>query len=154
MTFNHHWFSIGSLISTAQIIRTQGSNQPPLNQLTSAQEASWLLLQSKAGEGDFSHTLTCQYSCWYLRQPITVTTQSASTLACDIVITAALAYTLRGSKSDIKGLFIPSIRSLKCVELFNNRTNTMLSALIVNAVNRGMLTAVSALINMTLVTEF
>ncbi|KAJ7218204.1 hypothetical protein C8J57DRAFT_1395387 [Mycena rebaudengoi] len=72
------------------------------------------------------------YSSLKLEKPITVTTQSASTLACDIVITAALVYTLRGSKSDIKG------------------TNTMLSALIVNAVNRGMLTAVSALINMTL----
>ncbi|KAJ7200267.1 hypothetical protein C8J57DRAFT_1261409 [Mycena rebaudengoi] len=64
--------------------------------------------------------------------PVSLTIQPVSCLACDVVITAALVYTLRGSKGEIKG------------------TNAMLSALIINAVNRGMLTALCAMINMIL----
>ncbi|KAJ7263758.1 hypothetical protein C8J57DRAFT_1512560 [Mycena rebaudengoi] len=73
------------------------------------------------------------YSLLNSAAPLTLTIQSVSCFACDIVITAALVYTLRGSKGEIKG------------------TNAMLSSLIINAVNRGMLTALCAMINMTLV---
>ncbi|KAJ7275797.1 hypothetical protein C8J57DRAFT_1714328 [Mycena rebaudengoi] len=64
-------------------------------------------------------------------EPI-ITTQSASTLACDIVITSALVFTLRGKKGEIAS------------------TNSLLSTLIINAVNRGVLTAICATINMIL----
>ncbi|KAJ7263751.1 hypothetical protein C8J57DRAFT_1512554 [Mycena rebaudengoi] len=72
------------------------------------------------------------YSFLNSAAPVTLTIQSVSCFACDIVITAALVYTLRGSMGEIKG------------------TNAMLSSLIINAVNRGMLTALGAMINMTL----
>ncbi|KAJ7148006.1 hypothetical protein C8R46DRAFT_1128869 [Mycena filopes] len=61
-----------------------------------------------------------------------MTTQSASILACDVVITTALVYTMRGKKGDIKS------------------TNSMLTTLMVNAVSRGFLTALCALLNLIL----
>ncbi|KAJ7157253.1 hypothetical protein C8R46DRAFT_1113918 [Mycena filopes] len=61
-----------------------------------------------------------------------MTTQSASLLACDVVITTALIYSMRGKMGDIKS------------------TNSMLTTLMVNAVSRGFLTAVCALLNLIL----
>ncbi|KAF5319446.1 hypothetical protein D9619_008520 [Psilocybe cf. subviscida] len=61
-----------------------------------------------------------------------ITCQAASALACDIVITISLIRSLSRHKGNIRS------------------TNTMLDALMVNAVNRGALTAVCALLNLVL----
>ncbi|KAJ7802421.1 hypothetical protein B0H14DRAFT_3155036 [Mycena olivaceomarginata] len=61
-----------------------------------------------------------------------ITTQSASTLACDIVITTALIYTLRGKRNSIES------------------SNSIIATLMINAVNRGALTALCAALNMIL----
>ncbi|KAF9064704.1 hypothetical protein BDP27DRAFT_1450623 [Rhodocollybia butyracea] len=58
--------------------------------------------------------------------------QSASALACDLVITVALYQTLKSKKNGLKD------------------TNTLLQKLMINAINRGALTAVAAAINLTL----
>ncbi|KAJ3871570.1 hypothetical protein F5051DRAFT_457041 [Lentinula edodes] len=58
--------------------------------------------------------------------------QSASALACDVVITTALYMTLRSKRTQVKA------------------TNTVLQTLMINAVNRGVLTAVAAAINLIL----
>ncbi|KAJ7301147.1 hypothetical protein DFH08DRAFT_119982 [Mycena albidolilacea] len=58
--------------------------------------------------------------------------QSASTLACDIVITTALIYTLRGKRSSIES------------------SNSIIATLMINAVNRGALVALCAALNMIL----
>ncbi|KAJ4469964.1 hypothetical protein C8J55DRAFT_523130 [Lentinula edodes] len=58
--------------------------------------------------------------------------QSASALACDVVITTALYMTLKSKKTQVKA------------------TNTVLQTLMINAVNRGVLTAVAAAINLIL----
>ncbi|KAF8188850.1 hypothetical protein K438DRAFT_1513002, partial [Mycena galopus ATCC 62051] len=60
------------------------------------------------------------------------TLQAASALVCDVSITACLCYTLRSSKSTIES------------------TNSLLNILIINAVNRGMLTALAAALNIIL----
>ncbi|KAK7453507.1 hypothetical protein VKT23_011784 [Stygiomarasmius scandens] len=58
--------------------------------------------------------------------------QSAASLVCDIVITVTLYVTLRSKKGPVRA------------------TNTMLKTLMVNAVNRGVVTAVAAAINLIL----
>ncbi|KAF8974275.1 hypothetical protein BDZ97DRAFT_1911475 [Flammula alnicola] len=58
--------------------------------------------------------------------------QSGSALACDIVVTVSLVYAFNERKSELK------------------TTNTMLQMLIVNAINRGALTAISAALNFIL----
>ncbi|KAF8149721.1 hypothetical protein K438DRAFT_1988744 [Mycena galopus ATCC 62051] len=60
------------------------------------------------------------------------TLQAASALVCDVSITACLCYTLRSTKSTIES------------------TNSLLNILIINAVNRGMLTALAAALNIIL----
>ncbi|KAF5319644.1 hypothetical protein D9619_008581 [Psilocybe cf. subviscida] len=60
------------------------------------------------------------------------TVQSASALLCDIVITVSLIHKLGSRKTGVKS------------------TNTLLDTLMINAVNRGMLTAVCALCNLVL----
>ncbi|KAF8891935.1 hypothetical protein CPB84DRAFT_1783871 [Gymnopilus junonius] len=62
----------------------------------------------------------------------TTTLQSASALCCDVAITVCLLRTLNGRKTGIKA------------------TNSLLNTLMINAVNRGILTAVSAALNMIL----
>jgi len=61
-------------------------------------------------------------------------TQSAATLACDITITVSLLLNLSGHKN----------------ENMPNATNNMLDKLMVNAINRGALTALCAAINIIL----
>ncbi|KAF8170536.1 hypothetical protein K438DRAFT_1982684 [Mycena galopus ATCC 62051] len=69
----------------------------------------------------------------HLYQTKRITTlQAASALVCDVSITACLCYTLRSSKSTIES------------------TNSLLNMLIINAVNRGMLTAFAAALNIIL----
>ncbi|THU97255.1 hypothetical protein K435DRAFT_965568 [Dendrothele bispora CBS 962.96] len=58
--------------------------------------------------------------------------QSAASLFCDIVITATLYLTLRGKKGPVRA------------------TNNMLKTLMTNAINRGLVTAVAAGINLVL----
>ncbi|KAJ7347577.1 hypothetical protein DFH08DRAFT_1002557 [Mycena albidolilacea] len=60
------------------------------------------------------------------------TLQAASALVCDVLITACLCYTLDSQKSTIKS------------------TNSILDTLKINAVNRGMLTAFAAALNIIL----
>ncbi|KAJ6568653.1 hypothetical protein B0H19DRAFT_1256386 [Mycena capillaripes] len=68
-----------------------------------------------------------------LNQTKRITTlQAASALVCDVSITACLCYTLNSQKSTIKS------------------TNSLLDKLKINAVNRGMLTAVAAALNIIL----
>ncbi|KAJ7782195.1 hypothetical protein B0H14DRAFT_2630838 [Mycena olivaceomarginata] len=68
-----------------------------------------------------------------LNQTKRITTlQAASALVCDVLITACLCYTLNGQKSTIKS------------------TNSILDTLKINAVNRGMLTAFAAALNIIL----
>ncbi|KDR66698.1 hypothetical protein GALMADRAFT_147744 [Galerina marginata CBS 339.88] len=67
-------------------------------------------------------------------KPIT-TLQAAAALICDVVITASLVHTLGKHKGGVR------------------RTNSLLSTLMINAVNRGMLTAVCAALNLILVSK-
>jgi len=60
------------------------------------------------------------------------TLQAASALVCDLSITACLCYTLNSKRSTIKS------------------TNSLLNTLMINAVNRGVLTAFSAALNIIL----
>ncbi|PPR08004.1 hypothetical protein CVT24_003755 [Panaeolus cyanescens] len=60
--------------------------------------------------------------------------QSAATLACDLLITGSLLYRLNNSKTEL------SFRA----------TNSMLDRLMINAVNRGGLTALAAALNLFL----
>ncbi|KAF8170528.1 hypothetical protein K438DRAFT_1613919 [Mycena galopus ATCC 62051] len=60
------------------------------------------------------------------------TLQAAGALVCDVSITACLCYTLRSRKSTMES------------------TNSLLNMLIINAVNRGMLTAFTAALNIIL----
>ncbi|KAJ7275812.1 hypothetical protein C8J57DRAFT_1505120 [Mycena rebaudengoi] len=82
-------------------------------------------------------------------EPI-ITTQSASTLACDIVITSALVFTLRGKKGEIKRSLYSLYYLLIVLNPSNNSTNSLLSTLMINAVNCGVPTAICATINMIL----
>ncbi|KAJ7301136.1 hypothetical protein DFH08DRAFT_119698 [Mycena albidolilacea] len=63
-----------------------------------------------------------------------LTTQSAVTLTCDVVITAALTHVLKGTQG---GIEVQSTRSI-------------ITTLIINAVSRGVLTALCAAVNMIL----
>jgi len=60
------------------------------------------------------------------------TLQAASALVCDVSITVCLCYTLNSKRSTIKS------------------TNSLLNTLMINAVNRGMLTAFAAALNIIL----
>ncbi|KAJ7780764.1 hypothetical protein DFH07DRAFT_439326 [Mycena maculata] len=60
------------------------------------------------------------------------TLQAASAFACDVSITACLCYTLNGKRTGLKS------------------TNSLLNTLMIIAVNRGMLTALSAALNIIL----
>ncbi|KIJ45942.1 hypothetical protein M422DRAFT_46516 [Sphaerobolus stellatus SS14] len=64
-------------------------------------------------------------------EPITIT-QTSLALLCDIIITVSLVRTLDGHRSGLRS------------------TNTMLNMLIINAINRGMLTTVCAAFNIIL----
>ncbi|KAF8961617.1 hypothetical protein BDZ97DRAFT_1759796 [Flammula alnicola] len=66
-------------------------------------------------------------------QPLTTQeTQAAAALLCDIMITVSLVRSLRKNKSNVKS------------------TNSLLNSLMINAVNRGMLTATCAALNLIL----
>ncbi|KAJ7766308.1 hypothetical protein DFH07DRAFT_351099 [Mycena maculata] len=62
----------------------------------------------------------------------TTTLQAASTLACDVAITVCLCYTLNDKRTGVR------------------TTNSLLNTLMVNAVNRGMLTTFAAAVNIVL----
>ncbi|KAJ7819561.1 hypothetical protein B0H14DRAFT_2600577 [Mycena olivaceomarginata] len=64
------------------------------------------------------------------------TLQAASALVCDVSITACFCYTLNSKKSTIKS------------------TNSLLNMLMINAVNRGMLTAFTAALHIILFLSF
>lgn len=69
--------------------------------------------------------------------------QIASTLACDILITASLYMTLRKQRTHIQD-------EAGNVYPLSRKTNTMLQKLMVHAVNRGVLTAITSALSLIL----
>jgi hypothetical protein len=82
-----------------------------------------------------------------------MTTQSAAAVACDVAITAALTHVLRGRKGGIEVLVVvPSLVLMtNTTDSCNQSTRSIIKTLIINAVSRGVLTALCAAVNMILV---
>jgi hypothetical protein len=78
------------------------------------------------------------------------TLQTAASLACDVVITVYLCVFLHRNKTGIPKSVCFILRD-PVLTYSVSRTNTMLNTLIINAVNRGMLTSISAAATMILV---
>lgn len=77
--------------------------------------------------------------------------QAACTLAADILITVGLSWRLNSARSGVQSSvsFLPTDHS--DAHPFAHRTNKLLNFLIINAINRGILTMLTALLNMILV---
>jgi hypothetical protein len=82
-----------------------------------------------------------------------LTTQSAVTLTCDVVITAALTHVLKGTQGGIEVLVVvPSlVLTTNITNSCSQSTRSIITTLIINAVSRGVLTALCAAVNMILV---
>ena len=77
--------------------------------------------------------------------------QAACTLAADFLINVGLSWQLNDARSGVHSFvsFLPTITT--DVHLFAHRTNQLLNFLIMNAFNRGVLTMITALLNVILV---